>query len=85
VAETLVDYAFGELEEEEAGQVESHLSGCPVCRSAVLRYRVMQRLARRLPLVSPPDHVLRHMWIEWVRSRKRGLLGEGVDPTSEAC
>lgn len=85
VAETLVDYAFGDLEEEAAGQVEAHLDGCPGCQSAVLRYRVMLRLTRRLPKVSPPAHVLRQMWFEWMRSRKRGLLGEGVDPTSGTC
>jgi len=55
VAGNLVDYAFRDMEEEEACAVEDHLRACLHCQATVAQYREMLRLLLRLdPIHMPP-------------------------------
>jgi hypothetical protein len=59
VAGALVEYAYGELEDEkDRDRVEAHLGGCASCQADVLQYRMVLRLAARVPPLPLPPRLL---------------------------
>jgi RNA polymerase sigma-70 factor, ECF subfamily len=58
VAQTLVPYACGELEEDDCARVEAHLRRCARCAGDVRHYRLILRLFRQLPDVPLPRRLV---------------------------
>jgi predicted anti-sigma-YlaC factor YlaD len=61
VVAALRRYFARELTPQECRTVDSHLAGCPSCRSAAEGYGEVIRLARSLPLPVPPPGVERRL------------------------
>lgn len=79
--EELAAYALGALPPEEAAAVVAHLTGCPVCRETVARYReTATALAYAVPLRPPPPRLKARLMAR-VRRPQRGnwqWLGMGA-------
>ncbi|MGA9522691.1 MAG: zf-HC2 domain-containing protein, partial [Myxococcaceae bacterium] len=55
VEDLLLDFAYGELSEEEARAVRVHLDGCEPCADALRDIQGVRRVMAKLPEQGAPD------------------------------
>lgn len=55
---SLLDLAYGELDEPAEREVRAHLDGCDHCRGALEKLTRGRALARKLPQLEPPPEVV---------------------------
>ncbi len=55
INELLVDFALGELSQEQASQVRTHLAGCPQCSSEIKRLKALLECTDRISKSSPDE------------------------------
>jgi len=74
LAEILLDYLDGQLDEVRCTTIRSHLDACPHCVHFVQTYQITIQVSRRLPPAPLPAQLLERL--------QRALEGEANSPNS---
>ena len=61
LADILLDYLAGELAQEQAATIRSHLDACPHCVHFVQTYQITIQVSRQLPTAPLPAELLERL------------------------
>lgn len=71
----LLEFAYGELPDQEARAVEAHLRGCERCNSALGAIRGVRKAMARLPVEEPSDAGLESLMAYAAQAARRSAAG----------